>query len=126
MCMYTICIGAIKVSILWTMTRIFVTARFRIIAYAVMVYSAVLMFSLMLVNLLWCQPVRILWSCDLTAIQRHCAGPAAALAAEISMSSLNLTNEIIILLLPVPLVLGLKANWRYKAGVCCIFGLGIL
>ncbi|KAH7027537.1 uncharacterized protein B0I36DRAFT_432783 [Microdochium trichocladiopsis] len=128
MIMYTMAVAAVKLSIIWTMSRIFSQNRvFRYIAYATMVFSGVLMLALLLLNVLWCAPdIKILWSCDLTAIQTHCAGPEAALRAEIAMSTLNLLNEIVIFLLPVPMVWRLRIGWRYKAGVFCIFAIGIL
>ncbi|KAI4733747.1 hypothetical protein E4T50_15699 [Aureobasidium sp. EXF-12298] len=126
--MYKLTIWPTKLSILFLYLRVFgdtpnVTSfgvNFRKSVYALMVFSAVFCVVTLIVNVLSCIPVHHYW--DKNSSGRCGVDP---FSWWLSQSLLNTISDIIILVLPMPLVKNLlQIPARQKLGLCLVFSLG--
>lgn len=78
---------------------------------------------MVLSGFLFCVPVRAFWSLDHDFKAGHCLrmGPVWFTNAAIQISS-----DVLILIMPMPLVAKLQLPRRQKVGIMLVFGIGIL
>jgi hypothetical protein len=112
---------AIKISILLFYTRIFSVRRFIITAYAIMVIVVSWWASVVLEEFLLCRPLAFNW--DRTIKGGVCSD---IMAAYIAAGVINLCTDLMVLILPVPIILGLMLPVRTKIALTCTFCLGFL
>jgi len=73
------------------------------------------------IGLFICWPVSMNW--DANTPGGKCGNQVAAFAA---VGIFDLATDLLIIILPIPMVLGLRMRWRHKAAVTAIFGAGAL
>ncbi|THZ90847.1 hypothetical protein D6C82_10230 [Aureobasidium pullulans] len=126
--MYKLTIWPTKLSILFLYLRVFgdtpnVTSfgvNFRKFVYGLMAFSAVFCVITLIVNVLTCIPVKHYWDKNSSG---HCG--VDSFSWWLSQSLLNTISDILILVLPMPLVKNLlQIPARQKLGLCLVFGLG--
>lgn len=123
--LYLVIITVTKVMVLAFYYRIFPPRRFRMCCIGVMIFVVASGFSCLMAQLLQCLPIRYNWDgwrkdepfdgvkcVDINALITSCA-------------CLVIFQDIVILVLPVPLTLQLKASWRKRAGIILMFSLGV-
>ncbi|KAI1871787.1 hypothetical protein JX265_005773 [Neoarthrinium moseri] len=119
--LYAISMGLVKISIIWMLMRIFITPTFRLVAIAVMIFSALWIVLTILIGLLICRPIEMNWNPFTPG--GSCGDQIAAFA---SIGIVDILNEVTILALPIPMVWKLRMPMRYKVALACVFGAGIL
>jgi hypothetical protein len=111
----------IKLSILLFYLRLFPSRKFAYFAYANMAYTIAWAISTWIVNLTTCTPIAYFY--DKTIPNGHCRNQA--ISGSIN-GSLSLFGDIMILILPIPMVLRLQIDLRRKIALLGIFLLGTL
>lgn len=115
-------LACIKVSILLFYLRLFSnTKAFRIAAYVNIGYTIAWAISTWIVNLMVCTPVAYYY--DRTIPGGHCSNQAISGSVN---GGLSLLGDVAILVLPIPVIWGLKMNKRRKIGIIAILMLGAL
>ena len=112
---------AIKISILLFYTRIFSVRKFIITAYAVMAIVVLWWASVVLEEFLLCRPLAFNWD---RAIKGGVCGDM--MGAYIAAGVINLCTDLMVLILPVPTILGLMLPVRTKIALTCTLCLGFL
>ncbi|KAK3293012.1 uncharacterized protein B0H64DRAFT_464932, partial [Chaetomium fimeti] len=116
-----LCVAAntcVKISILSLYTSLFPSWRFTLLCYATMAASSVNFFAVLLEMFLLCTPVQFTWD---KSIAGTCEGQATAyLIAGIS----NLVIDVFVLVIPMPMLFGLRMPLRKRLGVVGMFSLG--
>ncbi|KAI0135144.1 hypothetical protein F4814DRAFT_399999 [Daldinia grandis] len=118
--LYAASLGLIKISAILMLIRIFFDHRFKLAAIATLVFTVAWMVLSMLIEFLICQPIEMNWHIRMAGT---CGDQKAAFAA---MSVINIINQLMILALPLPMILKLQMEWRYKIVTICIFSISIL
>jgi hypothetical protein len=111
----------VKLSIVFFYLRIFERGRFKTAAHCVNVYNVAWAISTWIVNLTSCTPIAFYY--DRTIKNGSCRNQA--ITGTIS-GALSLLGDLLVLALPLPMIWGLKINWRKKASIAGIFLLGCL
>lgn len=117
---WTLANTAVKLSILHLYYVIFVNPKFRWGCFVVMGLTAAYCFSNILQNLLLCRPIQYNWD---KTIDGHCS---PSYYPYVSSASINMGLDVIIFLLPIPMLWRLQMDSRRKIYLCLIFGVGIL
>jgi hypothetical protein len=119
---YGTTLGLIKISICLFLARIFSAANnFRIWSSAVIAFIAAWSIMVVLTAFVLCQPVAFNW--DNTIPGGKCADqPSAFLAIGI----LDLLVDLMVLVLPLPMIWSLQLPLGNKIALFAIFGVGIL
>ena len=119
--LYAVSLGLIKISICWTLARIFSMNRVVVIsARALMGLSAAWAIMTILIGLLICRPVQKNWG---TTMEGHCGNQNAGFS---SVTVYDLIIDFIILLLPIRPVLRLQLPLVNRLGLLAIFSMGLL
>ncbi|KAI1469910.1 uncharacterized protein F4812DRAFT_306549 [Daldinia caldariorum] len=118
--LYAISLGLMKFSAILMLIRIFFDRRFKLAAIATMVFTVAWIILSILIEFLICRPAEINWQIRTAGT---CGDQKAAFAA---ISLINVINQLMILALPLPMILKLQMEWRYKIVTICIFSIGIL
>jgi hypothetical protein len=111
----------IKLSILLFYLRLFPSRKFAIAAYINMAYTICWGISTWIVNLNVCHPIAYFY--DKTIPNGYCSNQA--ISGTIN-GSLSLLGDIMILLLPIPMVWKLQINLRRRLALLGVFLLGAL
>jgi hypothetical protein len=111
----------VKLSIVIFYMRIFERGRFRVAAHCVNAYNIAWGISTWIVNLTVCTPVAFYY--DHTIKGGSCRNQAVSGSVS---GGLSLLGDLLVLGLPLPMIWGLKINWRKKASIAGIFLLGCL
>ena len=112
--------SAVKISILCLYLSIFPNRRFRYLAYSIMGLTSCYCLGFILRTLLICSPIEYNWNKN---IHGSCGDTnAASIAGGIS----NMVLDIIVIILPMPMVWRLQMATKKKVIISGIFGLGIL
>lgn len=117
---YVLVLGLIKISLVMFYLQIFISHRFRIIAYIVLTYIALSTIGIYLVTIFSCTPVNSFWDRD---IKGRCLDINAVAYAN---SGSAIAQDIIILVLPLASVRKLKTNKYRKIAVGIMFAVGTL
>ena len=121
---YLISIMCIKLAILMLYVQVFrVKTRFRYLCFAMMavVFSYCTIFFF--IEAFNCNPVKKEW--HVLTYQ----GPYTCFdnnMVEFVIGGFNIGTDLIILLMPIPLILGLQVDSRRRLGLLAIFGTGVL
>ena len=118
-CTYLPSLLGYKMSILCLYVRIFdVDRRFRHATWAVMFVTAGYLFCNFWTQIFGCRPIAKYWKPDLPG---HCI---RTLEADYGYGSLNFITDLIIFILPLPMVWRLQLSRRDKMGISVIFMMG--
>ena len=119
---WSICTFLVKASILLLFNRILVqqSPRFRICLVICAGFIFAWTFGSFFSALFRCSPVNYFWD---TAIEGSCTN---ARAGRIATDALNIITDVVMLVLPLPMVWKLVLPLRQKLAIAAIFGLGIL
>ena len=119
---WTVCALLVKCSVLLLYDRIFsrTSPRFRILLMATTGIIFAWAVGSVCSTLFRCSPVKFFWNKD---INGSCSN---AKTGRIAAAALNSAIDVILLVLPVPLVWKLMLPSKQKLAVIGIFGLGIL
>ncbi|KAI4867522.1 hypothetical protein F4820DRAFT_197883 [Hypoxylon rubiginosum] len=120
--LYAATLGLVKISIVLMFMRIFFAPRFKLVGIAAIALTVACVLSTVLINLLICRPITRNWQTPLTA-RGACENEEAALMA---IGIIDLANQLAILMLPVPKVIKLGMETRYKIVTAFLFSIGIL
>lgn len=71
-----------------------------------------------------CQPVQAWWV--LTLRVDHCPGFSKTMAIYVSLRSISVFTDLLVLCLPMKMLWDLRIPLKQKAGLAVIFGLGIM
>lgn len=110
---------AVKFSILHLYVTIFPSERFRRICYTTMAFSMVYFISVLLETFMLCKPVRFNWD---KTVPGTC--DPNSLIAYIVAGTINLVIDIVVVVLPMPILWKLHLSWPKKIGVMSMFSLG--
>ncbi|CAG8943273.1 unnamed protein product [Penicillium salamii] len=121
--LYTLAMGLVKMSLLWFYLRLDPRKYMRWAVFFVMFINIGLSLASFFGALIGCRPASLFWT-----------NPTSSNCMSMEMSQrfyevngiLNIVTDILIYLLPVPMLYGLQLNWRKKGAILGIFGLGIL
>ncbi|KAH7304529.1 integral membrane protein, partial [Stachybotrys elegans] len=119
--LYIIILTFTKLAILFFLGRVFVTAGFRLAVrlFATFLGSTCIVF--VLVVAFQCSPVSAVWDRYLEGNDRKCLNVTVASYA---LAALNILQDVLLLLLPIPWVMRLQLDLRKRIGVIVAFGLG--
>ncbi|KAL8798701.1 MAG: hypothetical protein Q9182_006452 [Xanthomendoza sp. 2 TL-2023] len=109
-----------KISILLFYIHLFPTKPFRFAAYTLIVVVTLWMIQQLLASLLLCQPISYNWD---ASVNGHCGNVAVNCLAG---AAVNTFTDILILILPMPIIWRLHVPLRNKIILSLIFGLGSL
>lgn len=112
---------SIKISVVHFYITIFRSNRiFLTVAYVVMLYVVALGVAIVSSDLLTCRPLSLEWDLHRPGACNH------RREFTIAFNSCNIGTDLIIILLPMPLVWGLRMDARRKIELTVIFALGCL
>ncbi|MCJ1421765.1 hypothetical protein MMC32_008132 [Xylographa parallela] len=117
---YSLVMGFIKISILMLYFRLFkVVGIVRWLIYGTIVY--ILLYTIVgdLITIFACRPLNKLWD---GLPYGWCMSTAAV---GLALASLQITADVFVLAIPVPVILGLQLPLKQKLGAMSIFGAGI-
>ena len=118
-CTYLPSLLGYKMSILFLYLRIFnVNRSFRYCTWAVMFVTFGYLFSNLWTQIFGCRPIAKYWIPDLLG---HCI---QTLKADYGYGSLNFITDLLIFILPLPMVWRLQLSSRDKVGISVIFMIG--
>ncbi|KAF2136955.1 uncharacterized protein K452DRAFT_362205 [Aplosporella prunicola CBS 121167] len=116
---YGLSIAAVKCSYLAFYLRVFPQKRFQTAVYWCLGLIVAIFIANALQIFLICRPVAGNWDPLIPGLV--CGSRPISFAI---IGALNMVTDLIIILLPLPLVLGLQMDRRTKWGLCLMFGLG--
>ena len=116
---FPVCTALTKASILLLYRRIFTlhTRWFRLSYYAIWVLLICWAFAGFFTTTFQCWPIHVAW----THVGGHCMDMKASLAA---LAVINTVHNLLILILPIPLIWQLQISMNKRIGICFIFALG--
>ena len=111
----------LKVSILCLYLRLFPNPKFRIATYSTLVVLTISTIVNLMLAALQCIPVQAVWNLNIkNAKCLNLANIAYASAA------FNIATEVIILVLPMPVISSLNLGLKRKIGISALFAAGAL
>ena len=116
---YGLSIGLTKISILLFYSRIFKDRTFKLALYVTLGLVAAFTFAIEVAVLAQCQPAHALW--DITYTPRKCMDLRTFF---IGSGVPNIILNVIILVLPLPMVWALEIERRHKLALSGVFLLG--
>ncbi|KAI0385918.1 hypothetical protein F5Y04DRAFT_160013 [Hypomontagnella monticulosa] len=119
--LFTASLGLIKISVVLMFMNIFFSRRFRLAAMVTIAFTITWMFLTLLLELFVCHPIEKNWNFRSTI--GHCGDQRAAFA---SVGVVDILTQLTILMLPLPTIVKLEMEWRYKIVTACVFSIGIL
>ena len=112
---------AVKFSILHLYLTIFPSRTFCRVCYATMVVSFAYLLSVILETFVLCRPVQYNWD---KTIKGTC--DKNIMVGYILSGSTNLLLDVIVVVLPMPVLWKLRLPWGKKIGIMAMFSLGAL
>lgn len=103
-----------------TLGRIFCVRSFRIAAYTMTGLAVLWALGTILMILTICRPVTKFWNRELPG---ECGDLVTTL---IVFGALDVALDVVILLLPIPMVWQLQMPFANKIGLACIFAMGFM
>ena len=118
---YSLVMGFIKISILMLYFRLFkVVGMIKWFIYSTIIYISLYTIVGDLITIFACRPLNKLW--DNLPYGECLSSDAVGLA----LASLQITADVFVLAIPVPIILRLQIPLKQKLGVMSIFSAGIL
>ena len=118
--MYNFALASIKLSILALYYRIFIYETFQKIVVAVATFVVLWLITIEIPVFLICRPLQAFWNPRLSG---NCLD-ATAMIYYITTS--NLVTDLVLFILPVPVIIRLHTPMRKKVALCIVFSIGIL
>ncbi|KAK7446482.1 integral membrane protein [Colletotrichum acutatum] len=118
---YAVSLGSLKISICWMLQRIFFVRPFKIAAWATMGLCIAWTLMTILIGLLICRPIAMQWNPTIPG--GVCGDQITAFAA---VGVVDVIVDLIIFILPIPMVLKLQVSSAHRIALIGIFGAGIL
>ncbi|RYC56223.1 hypothetical protein CHU98_g9983 [Xylaria longipes] len=119
--LYAFSVGFAKISITLMIMRIFIVQHVRVAGICIIALSAAWMVHPLFTGLLLCTPVEANWNPATPGA--HCGNQYIGFGI---VAGLDLINELALLILPIPSLLGIHLNTRYKVALIAVFGTGII
>ncbi|KAG7136444.1 hypothetical protein HYQ45_005996 [Verticillium longisporum] len=120
---YVICLSLAKLSILCFFLRIFPNRVFRIITYSVMIFIGMSTTVFVFLQIFQCSPIEYNWlGWKGTFGSFRCLNVNTLVY---TAAGFSIAQDVIILVLPLPLLFGLNMSWRSKVGIVIMFSLGV-
>ena len=117
---YIVTVALAKVAILLFYLRLNPNKHFRYRVFAVLTITVAYMILLLMVQIFSCNPIRKFWDLSL-AKTGHCLNiEGLYLATPI----INTILDVLVLIIPIPMVMKLQVSWRYKLGLGVLFAVG--
>ncbi|OCK75392.1 hypothetical protein K432DRAFT_337541, partial [Lepidopterella palustris CBS 459.81] len=116
---YNLSLGFTKASILIQYLRIFTIKQFRIACWSVLAFVIAFSTWTFFGSIFECVPVAYFW--DKTIPGGHCMNQYAVWFTN---ASVNIATDFTIIILPMPVLKGLKLPMKQKRALVCIFALG--
>lgn len=120
---YLICLCLTKVSVLCFYLRIFPHQRFRWAAHTTMAFVVAPTLILVLMQVFQCVPIRYVWEGWMDSAQEHRCVDMNTLAY--TAASFSIAQDLVILVLPLPLLVNLNTATRSKVGIIIMFSMGV-
>lgn len=117
-------ISLCKISILIFYLRIFPYDKFRVACKIILVWVVVTMILFQMLSLLQCLPISYNWEGWKDKDESNKCLDLTALA--FASASINISQDITILLLPIPRLLKLNISCKKKVTILMMFNFGIL
>ncbi|CAH0047527.1 unnamed protein product [Clonostachys solani] len=121
---YLLSLGLSKISVLWVYLRNFPNQLFRYAVFVSMAFVALPTAGLVFLHLFQCNPVHLAWDgwVGTTGARDVCVDKQ--LITYIA-AGFSIFQDLIILLLPIPMVLKLRMHINDKWGILCMFSFGV-
>ena len=119
--LYSFAVAFSKLAILALYLRIFIEKRSRLVIWILAAIVAATPFAVSLATVFQCSPVRYAWDKD---ILRGTCIDAQKLYLYCGLP--NIITDVVILLLPIPMIVKLHADKSHKFGISIVFFLGIM
>lgn len=120
--MYILAIMLSKLAVLFFYIRVFPQREFQRLVYLVMAFAVCYIIAFEIVVVFQCKPISQFWL--------HWQGTGAKClninAVGWSAAAVNITVDIVILILPIPYIWKLQTTQRRKIQISSMFGVGIL
>ena len=114
-------VTTIRASILSLYIQIFPIRSFLIASHAALAVNVVFGVSAVIADCLICRPVRYRWAPS--TVDGSCGDQKSL---DLYIAILNLLQDVVIVVLPMPILWGLQMARSRKVALSCIFGIGIL
>ena len=118
--LYNCALASIKLSILALYYRIFINEAFRKIVVAVATFVVLWLITIEIPLAVICRPTQAFWNPHLS---KNCLS-ATAMIYYITTS--NLVTDLVVFILPIPVIIRLHTTTRNKLALCFLFSIGIL
>ncbi|KAE8154233.1 hypothetical protein BDV25DRAFT_136158 [Aspergillus avenaceus] len=119
--LYAVSLGLVKISICWSVARIFSTPRTVLGAYVLMAITALWVVANITISFVVCRPVGMNWG-DLTP-DGHCGN---LMVSYTILSIFDLVVDLFILILPIPTLWSLGMPTATRVGLILVFSFGVL
>ncbi|KAG8672586.1 hypothetical protein FPOAC1_005862 [Fusarium poae] len=70
----------------------------------------------------WCSPTPEYWAVPVNPNKMQCATYYSHM---ITATACNIASDIMLILLPIPIVINISLSRKRRVGLCCVFGLGL-
>jgi hypothetical protein len=121
--LYLVLLPTSKILLLGFYLRIFPNKKFRLAVYITMAFVATSGIALLLSQIFQCIPIQYNWESWKGGFGSHTCVEVNTLV--ITAAAFAIAQDVIILSLPLPLLIGLHASWRKKSAIIFMFSLGI-
>lgn len=118
--LYNFALAGIKLSILALYYRIFITETFRKIVVAVATFVVLWVITIEIPIFLICRPLQTFWN---PSLSKNCLDVTAIIYY---ITTSNLFTDLVVFVLPVPVIIRLHTTTRNKVALCILFSIGIL
>lgn len=118
----TVCLSFTKVSMILFYLQLATERTYRIVCYLSIAYITLCSTSSLLVNLFGCAPISGAWD-------RRASNPSVCITTSSFYFYSNITNvvtDVMLLVLPIPILLRLRLEWKVKLGLIAMFSMGFL
>ncbi|KAI5925280.1 hypothetical protein F4810DRAFT_659796 [Camillea tinctor] len=118
--LYGLAMCTSKWSVLWMLKRIFAVRTFVMITWVVIFFQAAWVVMTVLIGLLVCRPIQKNWD---PTVEGTCGNQIAAYTA---VSVYNVIIDIVMCIMPLPMIYKLQLKAPYKLALFGIFGISIV
>ena len=118
--LWVIAVTIIRAAILFLYIHLFATRRFLIACYSVLAFNLLLGASAVIADCLICRPISYRWAGN---IDGSCGDQRAL---DMCIAVFNLLQDVVVVVLPMPVLWGLRIPRDKKVALSCMFGIGIL
>jgi hypothetical protein len=113
-----------KLSVLLTYIQIFGHfQKFKYVCWAIMAVNITYLTATTFVHIFWCKPVAATYGIYKPGETVQCID---GYKTDLTIGALNLLTDIILLVLPMPMLYKLKLSKARKVGICGVFSIGAM